>query len=853
MAIEIRSKGRITNAAGITTLSIGGTFTGSIATTILTITAVTSGNIAIGCEISGTGVTAGTKVTALGTGTGGTGTYTIDTSQTVASTTIEAGLRVVAGDTVVGHTTGNGPLTSSVFSGKIAGSADGNTYTAVSAQQSAGGARLRCWCGQNVTNGGLIAFTMTYPGATDFPFYAVEVISGAASSSLDITAQGSGTTPFTTNSGATSTAQANELVLFITASDGSFSIVSLAATVTIGAGSPTSMTIENNENDVSLYWPGAVFSKVISTQGTISCTETGPTGGNVARTVLTFKEAAGGDVTTSISGSALTASAGTLPALLALALAGSAATFGAGTMSASSNVSVALTGSAATTSSGAVVPVHSKAVSGQSAASAQGGFYAAGILGAYTFFNQYDGDGSSPATTDPITTQASGSSFLAFYAGYTSNNQTPTDNKSNTYALLDTAVYLGFGGQFNLKVYTANAGAGGSVHTVSVVKNGTTTGEIVIFFGEVTGSSRLTTWHTSYGSTGTSMTSPSITVSGAATLFAVWSGDSISTSNTIAVDAAWNLIENFTVWPPGKTSVQTGIASREVTAGTYDATWTCSPSQGAILYIFAYEHNGAGSQPTTAITPSGAAATISAGTVSPTSSGAVALSGQAATISAGSVSASASGSSSLTGQAVTTGTGTVSPSSSSSIALSGQAATVSAGAVSASSTGSVSLAGQAATTSAGTVSTTASGSVALSGQAVTSGAGTIASTARIVPLLGSSAQAQGGTVNSGSDVSTALSGAALVVSPGTIGGTAAQRALTGQGAATSAGTILPAGDVTTALNGAQVTASAGNVSAGGGVDHPKLISLTVTRVGPDCATTVTNLSPTCTLIVTDLD
>lgn len=64
--------------------------TGAIATTTLTVSAVTSGTLYVGQTISGTGVTAGTKISALGTGTGGTGTYTVDTSQTASSTTITA-------------------------------------------------------------------------------------------------------------------------------------------------------------------------------------------------------------------------------------------------------------------------------------------------------------------------------------------------------------------------------------------------------------------------------------------------------------------------------------------------------------------------------------------------------------------------------------------------------------------------------------------------------------------------------------------------------------------------------------------------------------------------------------------
>ena len=65
-------------------------FTGSISTTTLTVTAFTVGTIAIGQVIAGSGITVGTIVTAFGTGLGGIGTYTVDVSQTVSSTTITA-------------------------------------------------------------------------------------------------------------------------------------------------------------------------------------------------------------------------------------------------------------------------------------------------------------------------------------------------------------------------------------------------------------------------------------------------------------------------------------------------------------------------------------------------------------------------------------------------------------------------------------------------------------------------------------------------------------------------------------------------------------------------------------------
>jgi len=81
--------------------------TGSIATTVLTVTAVTSGTLSVGQTISGSGVTAGTKITALGTGTGGTGTYTVGTSQTASSTTITATSAAAA---AYSGNTGNGTM-----------------------------------------------------------------------------------------------------------------------------------------------------------------------------------------------------------------------------------------------------------------------------------------------------------------------------------------------------------------------------------------------------------------------------------------------------------------------------------------------------------------------------------------------------------------------------------------------------------------------------------------------------------------------------------------------------------------------------------------------------------------------
>lgn len=98
---------------------IGASFTGSISGTTLTVTAIASGAIAQGQTLSGTGITAGTKITQFLTGAGGNinevGTYQININQTVASTSITAyyqkPLNIDSAFVRVNTTSNNQPIT----------------------------------------------------------------------------------------------------------------------------------------------------------------------------------------------------------------------------------------------------------------------------------------------------------------------------------------------------------------------------------------------------------------------------------------------------------------------------------------------------------------------------------------------------------------------------------------------------------------------------------------------------------------------------------------------------------------------------------------------------------------------
>ena len=69
-------------------LPILATVRGSINGVILNVTSVTSGTLTVGQVIGGTNVTQGTVITALGTGSGGIGTYTVSIPQIVPNNTI---------------------------------------------------------------------------------------------------------------------------------------------------------------------------------------------------------------------------------------------------------------------------------------------------------------------------------------------------------------------------------------------------------------------------------------------------------------------------------------------------------------------------------------------------------------------------------------------------------------------------------------------------------------------------------------------------------------------------------------------------------------------------------------------
>ena len=169
-----------------TTLNVGGTASG----------------FAVGLGLTGLGIPLGTYITALGTGSGGTGTYTINTSLTVGSSTNTLAINAYANTITLTGT----PLTANAWVGKnIYFPGQGTTVTATTACTGTAGtttvtvtSAANILVGAIVTGSGVQTQTSTYS-----VFTSVVAISGTTVTlSTALTATVSGNLTFTTTLGA---------------------------------------------------------------------------------------------------------------------------------------------------------------------------------------------------------------------------------------------------------------------------------------------------------------------------------------------------------------------------------------------------------------------------------------------------------------------------------------------------------------------------------------------------------------------------------------------------------------------------------------------------------------------------
>ena len=228
----------LTTTAGVSIVTTAGTPTGLTYTVdVLNVSAVSVGTIGVGMVISGGGTTAGTYITATGSGSGGAGTYvlnqfatgtpttgtsyTVNSSQTVSTVAVNGLITNVSYNNTTnsnsGFVAGLGNLSSNVYTyitGNISGSGAGSTWQTTTSQGANFTVSSAALVGTNnlvtlstVSNlsvGNAITFSGTTFGSivTGTTYYITEVIGSTVSIS---TTSGGTELPLTAGSGASLT------------------------------------------------------------------------------------------------------------------------------------------------------------------------------------------------------------------------------------------------------------------------------------------------------------------------------------------------------------------------------------------------------------------------------------------------------------------------------------------------------------------------------------------------------------------------------------------------------------------------------------------------------------------------
>lgn len=298
--IATDTRGRFFSSSPTGLITFGGgtgnsTVTGSITGTVLTVTAVTTGYLAVGSVLSGTNVTVGTTITSFGTGFGGTGTYNLSTSSTATSTTITS-------SGVFGRIPPNGAkirvpnihLSTAVPSATMTGSIAGTVLTITFATSGSLAIGMTV-TGTNVTAGTTITSLGTGTGGTGtynlstsstaastamvFSGATSAVVTGSiASTVLTVSAVTSGALTVGTQISGTNVTAGTIISSFGTGSGGvgtyNLSVASTAASTTITGTNAYQFNVINPTSPIFRYRlfgsPGSLDINYISSNGNIT-------------------------------------------------------------------------------------------------------------------------------------------------------------------------------------------------------------------------------------------------------------------------------------------------------------------------------------------------------------------------------------------------------------------------------------------------------------------------------------------------------------------------------------------------------------------------------------------------------
>lgn len=211
-------------------------------------------------------------------------------------------------------------------------------------------------------------------------------------------------------------------------------------------------------------------------------------------------------------------------------------------------------------------------------------------LGAHDLNFKRNGKFKNAVATRPLNTQASGSTILACVGrGSILSHVAPSDNKENVFAQVGTThAYVPRYPNSGTALYAvrAHSGGHGNVFTAEASR-ADVYDELTLAVVEVIHGGKIRDqW--SIVQSGNALKSLPITTSGPATLVAFWWGDADGSEPHFAIpNNDFTVIDS--VLNQGSL-VQCAVAVKHVSeAGTFDLTWTATPTQGAQLWLVAVE------------------------------------------------------------------------------------------------------------------------------------------------------------------------------------------------------------------------------------------------------------------------
>jgi hypothetical protein len=315
--------------------------TSSISTTVLTVAGTVTGTFSVGMILTGTGVTAGTYISSLGTGTGGAGTYNVNISQTVSSTAITGTIGVATAN-FASQSVAPYPVGSSIIVTGLSPSNFNGTFVVTACTTTTvswvdiNGAASSTGTGTVVTSGSgatavatidakLNTTSLTYGGvgyvsppgvvlsATDGNGGAITATTSLGVGAVTITNQGSGystipTVGFTGGTGsvvaqATAVVSGGKVVKVIVTNPGQYSVIPTGVTFSTGTAAGTAIsTYTTNALAISKIGTGYTVTPKLTFNGScgvsdITVDDPGTGFYTGASPALTFKGGGGNGLT----------------------------------------------------------------------------------------------------------------------------------------------------------------------------------------------------------------------------------------------------------------------------------------------------------------------------------------------------------------------------------------------------------------------------------------------------------------------------------------------------------------------------------------------------------------------------